>query len=579
MLKGMLSDLKLKEDVKTKIKNYINVIKNSELWKKGIVERQKKEKLFEELLKEDNINKLNKDILKQIFRNLWATARQSKWRDEKFDEWIDDIINKNGLDNIRNILKELLYGEKPIEKKFKNAKQLKGFGSAIISEILAFFDPEKYGIWNTKSKKALRDLDFEEVLPFIKSNNDQISGKQYKKFNLALKKIAKILEESGLKNVDLLTVDLFLYGITELGSPKSKIEVESKTHHKIEDIFEKIIKAYFLIGKHPILWGKPGTGKTYTAYQVAKNLVKDGKVEIVTMHGEMTHYDLVGFWKGKKYQKGLIAKAILDNDCKVIILDEINRGNLELALGSVFTYLDPEYSNEIIENDNKKKKGSKLNDEKEMLSRLQYVRFIGTMNPLDRALLFQLGFALRRRFPLVPFDIVKEQQGWFVDDSFTVKLDLDENTINRINNRMKDLFDLIKKEYDIEISGKLDVNIINKRNGFNLFELFESKSSSESETSSEKIIDFEGTFIIEDLLMFVVTMKALGVRNERLIWDLGIASFLLPHLDSLADYFYTDEEEFKKKLGEIKEKLDEKKLNISSQLVGNFISSRRSIMR
>ena len=46
-----------------------------------------------------------------------------------------------------------------IEKRFDRfMKTVKGLGPASVTELLCFFNPKEYGIWNDKARKALELL-------------------------------------------------------------------------------------------------------------------------------------------------------------------------------------------------------------------------------------------------------------------------------------------------------------------------------------------------------------------------------------------------------------------------------------
>jgi hypothetical protein len=65
--------------------------------------------------------------------------------------------------------------------------------------MLSFFNPQEYGIWNEKSRKALEFLGLSNILPTRKY---RISGQEYEKINKALKliydEIKPALEKVGI---------------------------------------------------------------------------------------------------------------------------------------------------------------------------------------------------------------------------------------------------------------------------------------------------------------------------------------------------------------------------------------------
>ena len=147
-----------------------------------------------------------------------------------------------------------------------------------------------------------------------------------------------------------------------------------------------------------VLQGAPGTGKTYSALEVAK---KSYIVHFEQFHAETAFSDFVyGIRPVLNVDKllyepneGILYRAIKsahDNPDKdvLLIIDEINRANLSNVLGPVFYLFEKNQSNHNYK--------IKIGDiELEVLPKNLFV--IATMNTADRSLAV-VDFALRRRF-------------------------------------------------------------------------------------------------------------------------------------------------------------------------------------
>lgn len=172
-----------------------------------------------------------------------------------------------------------------------------------------------------------------------------------------------------------------------------KLESINSKKSLTEDEIYKIL----LRDKYIILQGAPGTGKTYTALNIAE---KFKNVKFTQFHAETSYSDFVYGIKPDtasntliyKDNPGVLYEAIKEaNTGKdvLLIIDEINRANLSNVLGPVF------YLFEKNTGDNRKYK-IKIGDiEIDKLPETLYV--IGTMNTADKSLAV-VDFALRRRF-------------------------------------------------------------------------------------------------------------------------------------------------------------------------------------
>lgn len=154
--------------------------------------------------------------------------------------------------------------------------------------------------------------------------------------------------------------------------------------------------------KQALFYGPPGTGKTYLAKHLAMHLIggSDGFIETIQFHPA---YDYADFMEGIRPQAQAGGKMVWENrpgvflnfchkaethegPC-VLIIDEINRGNLARIFGELMLLL--EYRNESITLASGDKFSIPAN-----------VRIIGTMNTADRSIAL-LDHALRRRFACI----------------------------------------------------------------------------------------------------------------------------------------------------------------------------------
>lgn len=174
--------------------------------------------------------------------------------------------------------------------------------------------------------------------------------------------------------------------------------------------------------KQVVFYGPPGTGKTYVAERFARwwtaeqdvEAPAQDRVETVTFHPSFTYEDFIEGLSAESTETGVdysIEDGILKRISRrakddlqateegeeppryVLIIDEINRGNIAQIFGETIT---------LLEADKRGKVTTQLAHSDEPFTIPSNLYVIGTMNTADRSISL-VDAALRRRFRFLPF--------------------------------------------------------------------------------------------------------------------------------------------------------------------------------
>jgi MoxR-like ATPase len=178
------------------------------------------------------------------------------------------------------------------------------------------------------------------------------------------------------------------------------------------DIVDQVMTA-LAAGKHLLLYGPPGTGKTtlaeylteaysclpipvtasadWTAFETAGGLqlaTEDGVETLLPQPGIITNavVECLNLIAAEK------AGEVTDHQGAWLIIDEINRANMDAAFGPYFNALDSEHTRVLL---------PFMDAARREIHVPTRFRVIGTMNTYDKNFLFRMSYALTRRFALI----------------------------------------------------------------------------------------------------------------------------------------------------------------------------------
>ncbi|MGC8983501.1 MAG: AAA family ATPase, partial [Desulfurococcaceae archaeon] len=322
-----------------------------------------------------------------------------------------------------------------------------------------------------------------------------------------------------------------------------------------------LILIHLVSGKNVIIYGPPGSGKTRLARELCREL-SGVECPVETGNPEWTPYDSIGGTTLSGFKQGFITRAILNcwknlaerGRPLFLILDEINRANVDLAFGKFFTLLDVSHRKEPI-----------LEAYEAGVSEDIYVpysfRVLATMNSYDRALLYKLGYALLRRFALVEMRRDFEFEGSPVD--WSKFRELGEFAVKECKLRESLMLSYVNEELMLKREESNDFALLDRE----LYNELESRGGVEGVLSDlanrlglgslEELLDYllsvpcylnkllrdMGIEVTEgpaaDLIKFIATSALLNtdlvVKYVAKLLDEAIASYIVPQMDVLAD--------------------------------------------
>jgi len=266
-------------------------------------------------------------------------------------------------------------------------------------------------------------------------------------------------------------------------------------------------------GKNIMLVGPPGTGKTEIALLIgklarSKNFAHD--YILTTATSDWTTFDTMGGYFPSKdggsleFVPGQFLKCFKDkNDNPVnkwLIIDEINRSDIDKAFGQLFTVL----SGQSVELPYlQKSKNVKIiphkNFEGSEISQNEYVvpkawRLIATLNTYDKASLYQMSYAFMRRFAFIHIRVPSPD---FIENNWDNYLD---NWKFRTPVRLQSCIDDIKEIWqEMNVAGQRPL----------------------------------GPALIKDLIEYAASYEKMESATPKLILTEVISAFILPQFEGL----------------------------------------------
>lgn len=250
----------------------------------------------------------------------------------------------------------------------------KRYASRIAGEILRFYNSDSNTIFTIMTGEKLIAY-ADQIGAYSYSSDSDMSHKKTANWKLVFEEGEKLPEKSeGLRTICYPFSNdenlLFLYDRYYYGNEKSdfiKDKDKSNIDHEKGITFYTKIESPF--ERNRIMFGAPGTGKSFNLNEDAKKLLGDAyeiNLERVTFHPDYSYANFVGTYKPvpvKDYGKDSITYAYVPGPFMrvyvealknsrtdtikpfLLLIEEINRANVAAVFGDIFQLLDRGFNN------------------------------------------------------------------------------------------------------------------------------------------------------------------------------------------------------------------------------------------
>lgn len=339
------------------------------------------------------------------------------------------------------------------EESLEAVLKLDGFGWPVATEILHALAPEKFATLNAQvatgmsalgvTPPSVQTAETDEYVSFIKEiqaavKQHQLATKIVNFTGESIPDWASDLEVAERAAALHVSDGLELNSFSEIKKDDVIIDTWSPPTNVFDSVSESVtvsslhfpeitesdaslaaqIDHALRSGKHIILTGPPGTGKTELAKCICRHYVSQ-RYSLVTATDDWSTFDTIGGYQPDRNQQLVFTPGVfLQRFLKLtdppkpknewLIIDELNRADIDKAFGSLFSALTGNNVTLPFENEDGQIELIGSPDSygyKPITSRHYYIppdwRMIATMNTDDKSTLYRMSYAFMRRFAFI----------------------------------------------------------------------------------------------------------------------------------------------------------------------------------
>lgn len=185
------------------IKSYLDKLQKEKTKHDEDLKEREQRKAFFSGWTADRILAMNEEDMYSYISQLWAMRI---WSNKRYV--VGKMIKENGFEKLKSGLANLVWGGDSVESRWDKFRlNVRHVGPAMMSELLCHVHPDTCVLWNRRAYVAFRYLDVGGLPRY----DYQLTGKKYVELSQDAHQIANEMTALGGGNVDLLTVDYFLW--------------------------------------------------------------------------------------------------------------------------------------------------------------------------------------------------------------------------------------------------------------------------------------------------------------------------------------------------------------------------------